>query len=169
MLSEVRMIFRRFPRAKAAPKGEPDLESFSALTFLLEDATPSDDLFSKIEAQIDAEADMSSGARATHPWRWIWVGLALALLGIGLGVHHLTSPKSQAVFVRPGATAEWLQLGTVTLRGPALRAFVQGKCDGHTHFFILMEGVSIEDIEAAPGSGQNLIAGGEKIIMECIF
>ena len=75
----------------------------------------------------------------------------------------------QEIIARPGANAEWVPLGAVTLHGPALRAFVRGKCKGHTHFFITMHGQTRGAADDPASAEVPLMGAEEKILMECIF
>lgn len=152
-----RLLTPRRPRFDARDEGR--------LTQLLEEEEPAPDLFARIEAAIDAEE-----RQARAPQMRERLGLTVAALLAGAAVAALilltTAPDRQAVVARPGDGAAWVPLGAVTLHGPALRAFVRARCDGHSHFFITIEAGASPD--QAPQPGEPLQDGGEKVLMDCI-
>ena len=157
----------RFLRFGAADTPVGDVPSMRALARLADEVEPDADLFAKIEARIDAEE-----ARQPRRQRFARIRQIALLLGFALSAAFAGSqigPERQHITARPSATADWVPLGSVTLHGPALQAFVRSKCAGHTHFYITMHGVTLETPGASPGSGTALAAPDEKILMECIF
>ena len=139
----------------------------AALPHLVQTAEPDPDLFSRIEARIDAASPVRSVQPAIGRRRAAMAGLLTTVAIISAALGYFAGPDRQRIVARPAATADWVPLGSVSLHGPALRAFVRGKCRGHTHFYILMYGASVSG--TGPGPGTPLAENGEKILMECIF
>ena len=139
------------------------------LVHLVDEVEPDPDLFARIEAQLDA--DPPPPLPRSRPLRRRWIAAVLCAAGVagGLGALAYFGADRQQIVARPADDAAWVPLGAVTLHGPALRAFVRGKCDGHTHFFITMHGVRAAPDGQIPHTGQALSAPQEKILMECIF
>lgn len=137
----------------------PDVEAAAPLVHLLDEAEPAPDLFARIEARIDRETP-------APPSRAGKVAVAAFVGGAAMGalVFYVAQDR-QSIVARPTTDAAWVPLGTVTLHGSGLRAFVRAKCKGHTHFFIAMHGPA----DTEDGAEIPLMGGGEKIRMECIF
>ncbi|MEM9638721.1 MAG: hypothetical protein AAGA94_13820 [Pseudomonadota bacterium] len=159
---------QRILRAKRASDQVPDAPELAPLTHLLEAAEPDPDLLSRIETRIDAPP-RPPVERMQILRLWPFAGLLLVIAMLSAFAGHLLAPDRQTIAARPGSTAEWVPLGTVTLHGPALRAFVRSKCQGYTHFYITMHGVSAADPVPIATPGTPLARAGEKILMECIF
>lgn len=141
--------------------------ALNALSQLVDHADPDPDLLNRIEARIDA--DMPKAPAPPRPRRWSYVGLLMVVAICSAAMGYLAGPGQQEISARPSADATWIPLGSVQLRGPALRAFVRSKCQGHTHFFITMHGLTVEPGQQIEGPGKSLSQAGEKILMECIF
>ena len=139
------------------------------LTQLVDPAEPDADLLAQIEARIDRETPPATVTSS----KWLCrgkLGLGILLVAaVSAFLGSLAGPDRQQIVARPSPTAEWVPLGAVTLHGSALRAFVRGKCKGHTHFYISMHGVSVTESGPNSASGTILMQDGEKILMECIF
>jgi hypothetical protein len=102
--------------------------------------------------------------------RWpAFICLLVIVAAISGTLGYTAGPDRQRIVARPAASADWVHLGAVSLHGTALRAFVRGKCNGHTHFYISMYGVSVGEAGPTQGQGEALAQEGEKILMECIF
>ncbi|MGV6848192.1 MAG: hypothetical protein ACWA5A_07420 [Marinibacterium sp.] len=165
---------RRSPPPAAGNAADPpDLDELAALAQLLGPQDPGADLLSRVEAQIDTLDGPAAGPdpRARKVWNQAGMALSVAVLAAtgGYFAGRQAGPGSQQIIARPSPGANWVPLGTVTLHGPALRAFVRDKCRGHTHFYITMHGIRRAETGGNPGPGAPLAAPGEKILMECIF
>ncbi len=162
-------LFQRFRRKRPASPDETDLVSLPALAHLVSPADPDPQLFVDIEAIIDQEEAVQR--RSTDRRTFGPRALVLALFaGCLIGGSTITSMQShQQVVVQPHKSSPWIPLGSVTLKGAALRSFVRAKCDGRSHFLITMH--RLQDHNSIESSNMNptLIPEGEKIRIECIF
>lgn len=140
---------------------------FAALSQLVETAEPDPDLFARIEARIDAEASQAAVLPSPRPRRAFVLCLMVVVAIVSATVGHLIGPERQQVFAVPTASADQVPLGAVSLHGPALRAFLQSACKGHTHVSVLMYGVSVDDTTVAQSDGPT--DESKKILVECIF
>lgn len=156
----MKILFRRaIALLRGTKTPDPKVESAAPLVCLLGEAEPAPDMFAHIEAQIDAERTPRKPAGRKLVLMSFVVGVCAGALAVWQGQER------QRIVAKPTADAAWAPLGTVTLHGSELRAFVRDRCHGHTHFLITMHGQSPDTTpDEIP-----LMDHEEKILMECIF
>lgn len=168
MTEQMMRFLRRLIKRGAEWKRATGSPALTPLTQLVDAAEPDADLLGRIEAAIDEEPPVAVRP-VHHPARIRFAAVLALVASISGTVGFLLGPESQKIIAQPSASADWVPLGSVTLHGQALRAFVRGKCKGHSHFYITMHGVSTDETPGNPGKGTPLAENGEKILMECIF
>ncbi|WP_299689838.1 hypothetical protein [uncultured Tateyamaria sp.] len=157
------LLRRARARLWRAKRPVSEVEAAAPLVHLLTEAEPSADLFAQIEARLDG---------ADRPRPGVRMRVVVTAFGAGLcagALVFLLMQSRQQIVARPNTDAAWMGLGSVTLHGAGLRAFVRTKCSGHTHFLITMHAQSI-GAQAEPVRTEiPLMDENEKIRMECIF
>ena len=165
--TDMKEDIKRFWRRGLARLGKSELERATPLVHLVHDVEPDPDLLARIEAELDEVCgSINAGPPPAHRMLMVLGAFAIGCL-IGLAAATFLHDR-QHIIARTDATAPWVSMGSVSLKGQSLRSFVAAKCEGYAYFTITMHGFGPDIVDGPDTTGQPLIRSEEKILMECI-